>query len=467
MKSTFVLIGVFALAVSIHIYFNQTHQQKSDHFSINFFRMLLCVQIIASDCSITELTAELRLDDMDNYSLMRFFNRLQFDELLNLAEINARFRHLIGHYMLAKYSIHKKILRLRNVENAAITNTAINIGKCATALRFLRHFGHLITKLEYTNKQHNFIENLEINHSIQRFCARTLVEIKLSSVQCYLIGDVNNTFEKVTNVDFSSDSFPRDNLQLHRIYPRMERLNFSIPNPMTITMTSLAQTYSNLKHLEFYEYDGDSHLRRIIRANLQLRSLKLNMCPTIELLRFLDENLPHLESLAVPCCEFGANSSVFMKNVKKFMVTINGLETDSVSPFPVTFNQLESLDLWITTTIANVPIKLIEQNIGIKVLSLQWIESIETYSHVIDTFVKPLAELNDLHITWSNSINVTETLHLFDQINQLKVKTITFIMTNRTFCDDLIKLKPNQWQFSDEQSTSSVKYITFVRNVDL
>lgn len=404
---------------------------------------------------------------MDNYSLMRFFNRLQFDELLNLAGVNSRFHHLIGHYMLAKHNIHKKVLRLRNVDHPSITANAINIGKSVTILRFLRHFGHLITKLEYTHKHHTTIEHLKIKHSIQRYCARTLLDIKMSSQRSYLIGDVNNPFEKVINVDLAIGQFDRDNLQLHRVYPHMERLNFSIPagsdNAM-ITMTSLAQLYPHLKHLEFSEITGDSNLRLIVRANTQLNSLTLNMCPTVELLQFLDVTLADLKVLSISCdAAFEWASSVSMKSVRNFSIISmdRDHEPKILTKFPITFNRLEEIDI-VTSTILHVPISLIKQNRRVKVLSIHAVEAIDSYSRVLE-IINQLNELEVLRVTWSSEISAMETLQFLNRVPN-RVQKINFIVTQRTFYSDLLTILPNQWQLAGEEFiSSSVKYVTFVR----
>lgn len=363
--------------------------------------------------------------------------------------------------MLAKHNIHKKVLRLRHVDHSSITANAINIGKTATILRFLRHFGHLITKLEYTHKQHTAIEHLKINHSIQRYCAHTLLDIKMSSQRSYLIGDVNNPFEKVFNVDMSIGHIDRDNLQLHRVYPHMERFNFSVPAGV-ITMTSLAQLYPHLKHLEFSEMEGDVNLRLIVRANTQLQSLKLNMCPTMELLQFLDATLPHLEALNIACDTFALSSSVFMKSVRNFsMISMHAIEPQILTTFPITFNRLDSIDI-VTTTISMVPMKLIQQNPRVKVLAVHAIESIDSYSRVLD-IINQLNELEELRVIWSSKISATETLEFMNHVPQ-RVQKISFIVTHRTFYGDLLTITSNQWQLLGEEIiSSSVKYVTFVR----
>lgn len=54
----------------------------------------------------------LKLDDLNNYTLLDIFDKFTLEDLTSVADMNSRFRELIiKHYAVREYRIHEKIIK--------------------------------------------------------------------------------------------------------------------------------------------------------------------------------------------------------------------------------------------------------------------------------------------------------------------------------------------------------------------
>lgn len=408
----------------------------------------------------------INLTELDNYALLGIFDNLEFSELLSVADVNANFRSLIAaHYMIAKHHINKKILLIKDNHPPFITAQVINIGQYDTIRTMLRNFGDLITSIEFATIHLSTMEVNVISHDIEKYCAKSLVQLKLTDVGIYLTGEVKQTFENIRNVILWQYDYV-DNMELDRIYPMMEQLTFDVIYP--IEMTSLIRFYPHLKHLEFNEfgsYAEDSVLLEVLQCNPQLRTLHLNRFLESNDLQVISENLVHLESLGLAIYPRSNNNDpsesqiVHFKNVNQFKITVEHvIIVDENQQIPITFGNLEAIEIFSTKLYEPLQ-KLIERNNNLKAISLPWTETMRSFLRIVNVFNR-LSHLEEITVKWSNGINADDTLRLFNGNRSLM--KITFIVSVQ-HCDDLLAVIPGEWEKDNIQVDYQVNYVTVIR----
>lgn len=422
---------------------------------------------ISSIRSAIQPNEKLRLDNLDDYSLLGIFDLLGFDELLNLSEVNDRFHQLIGnHYMLGKYNIDVKIVRLDLLSTQLAGYDEYRIGRYYTIQKFLKSFGHLVKKLKFLQPAFDDHRSGDISIQIAEYCSKTLNEIEVANTEVHLLSKTKQTFQNVNSVNIAYHNRIQranelDNLQINRIYPNMDKLSFAAAH---IGLTSIAQKYPHLKHLEFHDSFTEEHesLEELIHLNPQLCSLTLTKFPRHAILQLASNNLLKLDTLALSEYPSGGLDSykrtVHFHNVKKFVFTINRNDSNVFDIVPVTFQQLEVLEI-VTATSFNAPIQLIEQNKQLKKLSMPF-----TNIDVLDTF-RDCSAFEEIKFRWSNRISALDTIRLLCKLTSLK--KITFVVLRKQNIHKLFEAMQKNWKFIEETQTHSFRNLIFSRDYSL
>lgn len=91
----------------------------------------------------------LQFEDLNDDVLLEIYDKLQFKDLINLAETSYRFRQVAQHHIIAKYRFHEKIVEISDLEfDEDITfNYLIKIYRSELQSKILRYFGHLISRI--------------------------------------------------------------------------------------------------------------------------------------------------------------------------------------------------------------------------------------------------------------------------------------------------------------------------------
>lgn len=310
--------------------------------------------------------------------------------------------------MIPLYRVSDKFIHINRPENGQqITNDDLYIDDFRSVLRFLRNFGHLITKLIFVgNNSFSSNEKLEISKSIVEYCSNSLKEINLIESESYLTNDADQTFPNVRNVALLS--FSKLNIsQIHRIYPNMRELSLKYDLLVLSNSSIWKQLYISF------------------RSSSTLRALSLSRVPSFDQLEFINNNLPNLQSLA-----FGYDPRDFSKsgdrnvhfvNVRHFQVTVlGGVQGVTNDSFPIAFNHLETLEMSISE-FANIPVKLIEQNPGLRSLTVPFAIASRIVNNVRDS-----EHLEELTLKWSNDVNTGDLESLLNELGQLN--RLTFIV---------------------------------------
>lgn len=412
--------------------------------------------------TIFGLASAASLDRIDTYSLLNIYDHLDFDDLVNVALIDSHYSDLITrHYMIAKYRIHEKLIRIsNNPDNATDHPDILSIRNYETILQFLQLFGHLITKLEFSH-YYSDSEAPTINRFIAEHCSTSLTEIILKGVGVYLISETKQQFEKVVHVSFSDSNIYADNLKLERIFPRMEYLELNIVRFIRIaSIGSLVQTHSHLKHFHYNDrrIDGnDSFLRDFIKLNPQLQTLCLRKLISLDFLQVASENLPKLETLLIlnnfpnPFHE----KRIHFKSVRNFTF-VDRDSSQIFNNFPLSFDSLEIFRVFSELSIDEIG-SFIKENRNLSVLLMPWTGLGYDYSIFFD-IISEIKELEELRFKWSNNMDQDGVLYLMSEFQ--KLRKVTFCVHGNE-CEQLTGMTPQQWQFIQEETQ---KDCTFQRS---
>lgn len=406
-----------------------------------------------------------QLETLDDYALLHIFDYLDFIELLHMADLSRRFRSIIGHhYMLGKYRIQHSIFRIADKKPPAITTNAITIGQYEAAAEFLRNFGDLITSFDFSSFYLSDTEIDALSHVIEENCTNSLKQIKLCDAGLKLVAQVKQSFNNVIEVDLSNFAHTY-NIELNRIFPNMKTLNVEVQYP--IELTSIVQYYPNLTNLQFTEvgyYDEDSILFDVLQLNPQLHSLKVNRFFKAEELQFINKNLQELKTLELSSYpdhlfEPDENEIIHMDNVKHFVLKEEHSTFRSHHQIPITFAHLQSIEIFSMKL--SMPLqRLIQQNDKLKMISLPWIETMESFARILD-IVGQLNELEEIRLKWQREIGAGNTLRLLNESEQLK--RITFIARIGRDYDDLMAIIPSEFEVTTVEVIHKVKHVTIRR----
>lgn len=404
---------------------------------------------------------------LHNYALLNVYDHLDFDDLVNVAAVNVQNHDLITHHhMIAKYRIHEKTIRITNSpeeDEPTEDSNILTIHNYKTVLQFFQLFGHLVTKLEFLHF-YSIPEAIPtINRHIAEYCSKSLVEMRLNGAGLYLVSETERQFENLTRLTFTETNIYTDNLQLHRIYPRMEYFEIHVVRLMRMaSLQSIVQPYPNLKHLSYSDRDidgDDSFLSELFQLNPQLEALTLRKFVTLNVLRSASENLSKLKFLLVlnNFHNAAASNSIHFESVTNFTF-IDRDSLNNFEQFPITFDRLEEFAVISEISIDSIE-RFVRENDGLKVLSIPWMDLGDNYSSLLD-IVGGLSQLVEIKLEWSEKIGENDTLRLINENEQLK--TVTFCVNTRDHCDLLQNIVPRSWEMNEEKTA---KECTFMRTI--
>lgn len=384
-----------------------------------------------------------------------------------MADSEPRLSELIRHhYMIPKYHIDRLYVRFNRCGKTSIDERSLFIRNVDTILKFTLHFGDLITKLLYSTRDCVFTteESDAIANHIEQYCSKTLVELQLIHPQLHLIGKTSSVLERVKRLQiWRFDDC--DKLDIARIFPLLEDLRIDSDIDLN-GFRSLARSYQHLQHLELFilgRLENGSAVQEIFKFNPQLHSLVLDF-PDLESLHIISQSLPRLEQFELFYStktdrNTTAPQNANFKSVKTFKITFNGDRSDNNRVIPITFDQLETLEI-ISECLSNPIQAFIDHNKGLKRLSLPRIFEEADYVRAATT-ISRLSALEELFIAWSNEFDI---LHRIGKSNSNLKK----IISNGRHSNDTSVLDSTNWQLInvDNNSSSPPTYFTYVRRKD-
>lgn len=409
----------------------------------------------------------IQFEQLDNATLLAKFNDLSIENLCDVARLNPNFHDIIlNRFLIERYQLHKSIVRIGLANEAGISMypnsmTTITFGYDKT-LWAIRSFGHLFREIRMTIDTTNMEKLTQLISHIHKFCAQAIQDVELKN-QFYAesISFPNATKAQIYYVKLA------DGIGLNSYFPRMESLTvYSQSN-----FQYLAQHFPYLKSVEIKLLspiiDTDLNIREFIRLNPQIRNFKAPFGKSLELMRYLNENLPELESLSTSNLDGFYNQSdsngiIRFKNVKEFMVvavpnraTWIELQSRLTS---LKFDQLERL-LLVTPypeAVSNLTAWILEHK-TIEHLQILFAElSFEQMSR----FVQLLPSLNEFSLSWRQKDTLMELqkLMLDGNYNLKKIH----VRSRSIKTTEFLEIVPTGWSLV-ENHLSFMHQVTFLR----
>lgn len=413
-----------------------------------------------------------QLEELDDDTLMKLFNKLDFTNLLEFADISPRFASILNLTMISKFQINEKLFKIGRTwnENIELTATDFECSKYATVLKILRNFGYLITKIEFDSDRQKKSETEEIARQINRYCSKSLRVITIIDDEVDVIEQFKRTFDKVENVTLQSISHLR-NMPIHRIFPMMRRLDAVVINTLA-NVTFLECTFPNLVHLRFaasFVDDNYSPLNNFLRLNPQLTSFEILYLSNVEFLRGVNNFLPKLETLdvsTIPSHFFGKQDDVVrFKNVKNFKLFFYyGGKDEMPERFPFAFDRLEHLDLYTDDMPEQWLESIMKSGGNLKRLILPRNFPAMDHSRLSKIF-KSAPYIKEIRLRWDRSLMGNGIDRLMNDDNQLE-KILLFVP-----CDDqnlLLQNVSQAWKVNQtfllDFESPKISYLELIRD---
>lgn len=382
---------------------------------------------------------------MDDYSLLDIFDNLDLRDLINLAGINERIdRFIQHHYIIGKNRMHEKSLIIKGIIGEYFIAGALYqkiVNNIDGILRFLRYFGSAPRKIDIFCTHDTDSEFIKLGQYIERYCHDTLASINFKGKAASLINRWNVPFNNVAHIEI----ILTDELyNLPRIFPNIQTLNITVQQHISsLNSSDLSKlTFSKLNELKYSEFGTFSNftlLKQILRLNPQLRTFRTLDTLDIEIVTFLAENAPNLH-----CLEINSYSHDFIDNIMGSAIipfrtveylTLKFFGSGEVveNPFPIAFEQLESLDL-SSYSVPSELLRFITENKRLQRLSLEWAPL--NRAQLVEVF-NGLPELLYFEVRWCNRITSNE---LFEAIQQAPLlNTVKINPDNEINVDAFVK----------------------------
>ncbi|XP_055323124.1 uncharacterized protein LOC129578478 [Sitodiplosis mosellana] len=227
--------------------------------------------------------------------------------------------------------------------------TSRNEIKWRYCLTFLRHFGHLISKLEIFYWGMKTLVNLKfaahLDHYVNEYCAESLLEISLEECDKEAMKDLKKPFTKIKSVRFVCCHLGNELSDINKWFPNVSHLEFSKENRLANCYgveVYLPYLRSFSVYLPFVEETRLSkrNVVEILRANPQIESLYIWGSFGVNYLQEISTFLQQLGSLKISAHtmfhNFGRGTAHF-KNVKKFEFRYY----NKCTRIPLSFDSLE------------------------------------------------------------------------------------------------------------------------------
>lgn len=360
-------------------------------------------------------------------------DRLDLGDLITMADTNHHFCSLAEDEFRLKFA--KKVIKIidsRAVVPAEITKSdIIEINDFLLAMKMLKHFGHLISRLSIAHSK--FDENSKrLYQFINLYCAKTLITIEIDMKHIYhndyFFSDMKSPFVRVQSVSLAG-SFGRmgsSNLRLNQLFPVMNQLTLKFTS---FLVDGLNQNYLNVKHLHIElckTHDpvrfSESEAMLILEKNRQIESLTLAYFSR-KFLRVVNEILPNLKELKLmhynpSFTTLDDGQEVHMKKVKSLTIdaAVDGM------PFNVTFENLEAFHLNAFPGEKYRWIDFIEKNTQIKKL---YVDRGSINNSELNRIIASNLELSEISLTIDTDVTqqtIVNFIRKNEQMNKIHIR---------------------------------------------
>lgn len=377
---------------------------------------------------LSKTSKKMSFTELHDIALLAIFDQMDIDQLLTVANLGPRYRDIvIQHYAIPKLRIHEKLIAitLTDYKNRTmlLDKKSLNIFNQKTALQILRTFGSVISRLSFNCHAENSTKMMEIIEYVNDNYSESLNEISFDNCNENHLINLKEPFEMVDTVFFIKGSLRYNGIDhLNRLFPNMRHLELKWVHD--IDARSIEQRFPHLERFEFVNPDRPdvNTTKQFLTLNRQLRHFSMWQAFEPDFLYFLNETLPHLETLILPYLKpnfFDENvfDVVHFPNLKSVRIASHNIYRPHHIPFD--FNEVEELQFQ-HYSVNDEWIDVIAQQHGLKRLIIemayvnekQWIKIAEGLSNLTEVKAKwELENSNGLMYLLENCKNL-KRMHL-------------------------------------------------------
>lgn len=267
--------------------------------------------------------------------LSEVFGYLDIFDLGNVAATCTNFKYIARDVFSRKFA--KDVVTVSNEHNAAF-------GGHVPSILLLSLFGDLITKLRVDYIINNCF-NRKLEEALSKYCGKSAIEIEFQDCNAIAFRQIERPFESVTKVIFRKCELGSLVSNFNKLFPKARCLEFK---EISTFAACIEQNFPQIDHLglghTFYDVPSDdvpskcrASLMAIIELNPQIKSLTLthtNIIVTSEVLFYINEKLPLLDTLNFMIDESISEKRIHFKNLRK--LTIVFFKSQHLSIFLIT-----------------------------------------------------------------------------------------------------------------------------------
>lgn len=375
--------------------------------------------------------------------------------------------------MVEKYRFHEKIIHIHGGNDVALTieKNQVIIKSHDLASQFLLKFGEIFSKLCVSSKHFNLIELADIYQKLNDHCSKSLNSLEFDGLSINPFTTWSHTFEGITSLAIENlANVALDMTKPHEIFPNLQNLQISIDSIANLPF--FTENFMNLQHLYLKSVENseeNSHLLQFLEGNGHLISIELEIIVNFDLLRGINEKLPHLKRLKLhsPSKDFfsprNCDERIIFMNVQDFSVSINLAEHSKAECIPLAFGKLQKMQL-LATSLTRPWVEFLKRHTLLQHISMPWIEP--TYDDLHTIIDNNLVGINEIGVQWTPTYrgeDVTNGIvQIMHETNSLRKVTI-WMNSSRDFSSDFLALVAPNWTTIDRNAVGMRRFVSYFR----
>lgn len=384
-------------------------------------------------------------------------------ELLSLSEVDQTLQFVIGDVLRRKFAINEIILDcpfyLREPREWEFYQNehrhAITFSHLPMIHRVLKHFDHLIARLNFFHNKCEANTTKEMYQLIYSQCADNLTEFASTSNFNEHFDEFKTPLKNVRQVSFEGNYRHLNTWKFtfSELFPSLTRLILNPYSSCNIHSIGISnEIMPNLRHLSA-DCSIDQALpsiKTILSKHLQLESLFLKYADA-NLLQYVDEHLPHLEDVELKLYN-QVNDDHFQFNferLKRFI--LNGFMRNL--PTNIIFRNLEEFQM---NAMAPNSAKLVELALQSKTSLKKLRLNVELNSLNVCELINGNLDLVELKFSCGKELNFNYVIELIESNNNLQSVEILFDGNKQANKNAAFNLF--QKHFANEWAISKIDY---------
>lgn len=354
---------------------------------------------------------------MDDDCLLLIFERLAFDDLLHMVQINGKFSPLAANVYRRKYSyLPLKIEYRADFEFIINHKVEILLGDYISIMNTFNHFGRVIKKIILTIDEESEGWKDRIGNLISTYLTEALVDITFERKAYKLLDYITKSLVNVENVTFRPNfaKFETPISRFGEIFPSVRRLYLNLLNENDVVKFDLHMPH--LQHISFGRFWEETRFPDVISKNPQIRSITLTEAK-LEFLQKTNRLLPHLQTLRLEHFRLESGSIQF-KNVTTLEIAYG------YSPINLHFSRLQTL--YMDDVLFSDQLTFVNEHNELNHLHLKYTQMEDSQFHQLIANLTDLKEITlEFSSVWTSqdvSTNaIVELMETHDNVRQFSI----------------------------------------------